>query len=620
VINPGELTADVTGIVLSSLLPWVLWLFLFLWAWERPEEARSAGFGRRTFWLLLPAALLASIANTPILTWAGSVLAINAGGALIPLLLSALLLSHAMPGRPLRLLGGFFLGSAAVTAVLFGLLFLPVGGLKTGGSAGAWLFTPTVPGGAANWLILVIALAAPLLLAIGASIASTEENRLLARRLAGLALLTGVALLATFYSSVAVPNQGIESSFPAYLAAPLLVGALAPMLIRPLFRLPLGAALSAAYASATVGVLVGADVLREPPLYNGSAAILSIGGAGIGDLVYLTGLLAAGTAFLLVLLLHRGGREEWGGATTPEPATPPGLWREALRLHAQGRYREALTRAEAAAHAAGVELERVTGAPAEEKEGSWAAVGPAWLEVDRRNLTHLAQVGSDDPRESARGLLAARLFVDRAGSTVRSRFASVPRRSAAFALDLVVLTAPAVLVWTLLILHSGRSSTLLTGLPFTVAVFGYLGFGFLYFLVCDTLWGSSAGKQLLGLRVRDRALARPGLVPALLRTAPKLLPLSLLGEGGAVSLVLLLTPASSPLGPLGPNFDFATGLLLLGGTVVGLLLVGLVSAITILSTFERQRIGDLWAGTWVVRVSSAGATAPVSPPAAGPAG
>ncbi|MCI4363756.1 MAG: DUF1614 domain-containing protein [Thermoplasmata archaeon] len=603
-IDPGALTADITGTVLSAMLPWALWLLLFLWAWERPEEARSAGFGRRTFWLLLPAALLASIANTPILTWAGSVLAMNAGGALIPLLLSALLLHHVVRGRNLQLVAGFFLGSAAVTAALFGLLFLPVGAFGAAGPAAGWLFAPTVPGGAANWLLLAVALSLPLLLAAAATLGATEESRLLARRLAGLSLLTVLALLATYYSSMAVPNQGIESTFPAYLVGPLAVGALAAPLARPLFRLPLGAALSLAYASATVGVLVGADVLREPPLYNGTPAILSIGGAGIGDLVYLTGLLAAGAAFLLVLLLNRSGGAAWGAPPAPEASTPLGLWREALRLHAQGRYREALVRAEGSTHAAGRELELLTGAPPEESAGAWAAVGPAWLEVDRRNLAHLASLGSDDPKESARGLLAARLFVDRAGSTIRSRFATVPRRSAAFALDLLVLTVPAVLLWTALILRSGSSSTLLTGLPFSVAVFGYLGFGFLYFLLSDALWGSSVGKQLLGLRVRDRALARPGLVPALLRSAPKLLPLSLLGEGGAVSLVLLLTPASSPLGPLGPNFGFATGVLLLGATAVGLLLVGLVSAVTILSTFERQRIGDLWAGTWVLRVEA----------------
>ncbi|MCI4345615.1 MAG: DUF1614 domain-containing protein [Thermoplasmata archaeon] len=604
-IDPGTLTADITATVLSALLPWILWLLLFLCAWERPEEARSAGFGRRTFWLLLPAALLASIANTPLLTWAGSVLAMNAGGALIPLLLSALLLYHAVPGRNPRLLAGFFLGGAAVTAALFGLLFLPVGTFAAAGPAVGWFFAPTVPGGAANWLLLAVAFSLPLFLGAGAAFATSEGSRLLARRLAGLSLLTVLALLATYFSSSAVPNQGIESTFPAYLAGPLGVGVLAALLARPLFHLPRGTALSLAYASATVGVLVGADVLREPPLYNGTAAILSIGGAGIGDLVYLTGLLAVGAAFLVVILLNRDGQGSWGTAPTPEPATPQGLWREALRLHAQGRYQEALVRAEASTRAAGKQLERLTGAPPEGQEGAWAALGPAWLEVDRRNLAHLASVGSDDPRESARALLAARLFVDRASSTVRSRFASVPSRSAAFAIDLAVLTTPAVLVWTLLILRSGSSSRLLTGLPFSVAVFGYLGFGFLYFLVCDTVWGSSIGKQLLGLRVRDRALARPGLVPALVRSAPKLLPLSLLGEGGAVSLVLLLTPTPSPLGPLGPNFGFATGLLLLGATGVGLLLVGLVSAVTILSTSERQRIGDLWAGTWVLRAEAA---------------
>ncbi|MCI4341720.1 MAG: DUF1614 domain-containing protein [Thermoplasmata archaeon] len=619
-IDPRQLTVDIAGTVIAGLLPWVLWLLLFLWAWERPEAARRAGFGRRTFWLLLPVAALASLANTPLLDWSGSVLAMNAGGALLPLILAAVLLYHAAPSNGRTLVAGYFLTAAALSGALFLCLFLPLGGFSSGSSLLSVLGAPAVPGGAANWLFVALVVLWPLLAASSTWTSTDPAQRQQGVQLAGLTGLTGLGILLTFYTSQAVPNEGIISTFPAYLIAPLLVGLLAGVLAWPLFGLSQGAGMSIAYAASTVGVLVGADVLREPPLYNGAPAVLSIGGAGIADLVYLTGLLAVGAAFLVIWVQLRGHPEEWGHSAVTEPRGARELWRRAVRMHAQGRYREAIQSADAATHEAGEQLHRLGLAPAEETIGTWAEFGPAWLEPDRRNLAHLASVGSDDPQDSARGILAARLFLDRAGTALRSRFAPLPRRCLAFSIDLAVLTVPALAVWALLIHDSSDVVSLLTGLPFGVAVFGYLGFGFLYFLIGDALWGSSVGKQLLGLRVKDRALGAPGLIPAFLRSAPKLVPLALIGEGGAVALALLLSPSASPLEPLGPVLGFATGLLLLVATVVGVFLVGLVSVLTILATPERQRIGDLWAGTWVMGRAPATRAESVPPPVSVPSG
>jgi uncharacterized RDD family membrane protein YckC len=616
VVDAGQLAFDVVGTVVSVLLPWALWLLLFLWAWERPEEARRAGFGRRTFWLLLPVAALASLANTPLLDWSGSVLAMNAGGALLPLLLSAVLLYHAIPEDGRRTAAGFFLTAAGLSGALFLCLFLPVGTRGSAPPALHWLLAPAAPGGAANWVFLAVVALWPALVAVGSSSGVRSGAGGTDLRLAGLNALTGLGILFTFYSSESVPNEGIISTFPAYLFAPILLGLVAVLLAGPVFRLRVGAGISIAYATATVGVVVGADVLREPPLYNGAAAVLSIGGAGVSDLVYLSGLIAVATAFVGVWALGRGRPELWGAEVAREPRGPRELWRRGLILHTEGRYREALASAEAATHEAGEQLHRLGLGRPESEPGVWAEFGPAWLEPDRRNLAHLAESGSDDPADSSRGLLAARLFLDRAGSALRSRFAPLSRRCAAFGIDLLLLTAPALLLWVWLIERSANSSTLLTALPYSVAIYAYIAFGFLYFLIGDALGGSSVGKRLLGLRVRDRSLGTPGLIPAFVRDAPKLVPLVIVGEGGALGLALVLAPSSSPLAPLGPALSSATGVVLLLGAAFGVGLVGLLSVLTILSTPERQRIGDLWAGTWVVRASSA---TPVPPAALGTA-
>lgn len=623
-VDLGQLAFDVTGTASAVLLPWAIWLLLFLWAWERPEEARRAGFGRRTFWLLLPVAALGSLANTPLLDWSGSVLAMNAGGALLPLILSAVLLYHAVPGDGRRLVGGYFLTAAGLSGALFLGLFLPIGALSLGPGAPPalrWWFTPSVDGGAANWVLLAIVVAWPLLIALGSIVGRTADARSVDRPLVGLNALTGFGILLTFYTSQSVPNEGIISTYPAYLAAPILIGLLGVAITVPLLRLRLGAGIPIAYATSTVGVVVGADVLREPPLYNGAAAVLSIGGAGIGDLVYLSGLVAVATAFIVVWALARGRPERWGPDAPREARGPRALWRRALVLHAEGRYRESLAASETATHEAGEQLHRLGLGPPEETPGVWAEFGPAWLEPDRRNLRHLAESGSDDPADSSRGLLAARLFLDRAGTALRARLAPLGRRASAFVLDLLVLTVPAVLLWSWLIESSPHPSSLLTALPFTVAIFAYIGLGFLYFLIGDALGGSSVGKRLLHLRVRDRALGSPGLLPAFARDAPKLVPLTILGEGGAVGLALILRPATNPLLPFGPQLSAVTGIVLVVVSLVGVGIVGLLSVLTIAVTPERQRIGDLWAGTWVVRAELATPVPPAalgSPPAAAP--
>ena len=72
----------------------------------------------------------------------------------------------------------------------------------------------------------------------------------------------------------------------------------------PVFVAPLTAALAAvlidvehsaalAYISGTLGVLIGADLLRLPDIRRLGAPIASIGGAGTFDGIFITGIVAA---------------------------------------------------------------------------------------------------------------------------------------------------------------------------------------------------------------------------------------------------------------------------------------------------------------------------------------
>lgn len=104
----------------------------------------------------------------------------------------------------------------------------------------------------------------------------------------GVAFVTFVAHAVTRYE----PGVGVIAEFPWWLLPPVaafLVAAFAYWHERPH-----SAAL--AYVSGTLGTLMGADILRLPEIFSGPAptepVIMSLGGAGVFDMVFLTGILA----------------------------------------------------------------------------------------------------------------------------------------------------------------------------------------------------------------------------------------------------------------------------------------------------------------------------------------
>ncbi|MDP4007436.1 MAG: DUF1614 domain-containing protein [bacterium] len=76
-------------------------------------------------------------------------------------------------------------------------------------------------------------------------------------------------------------------------------GIAVPVLIPPLFAvlfaflLAPGEAALVAFVSGTLGILLGADLLRLPQAMRGEVGMLSIGGAGVFDGIFLVGIVAA---------------------------------------------------------------------------------------------------------------------------------------------------------------------------------------------------------------------------------------------------------------------------------------------------------------------------------------
>ncbi|KLK88332.1 hypothetical protein SZ63_04690 [Methanoculleus sediminis] len=124
-------------------------------------------------------------------------------------------------------------------------------------------------------------------------------------RLKSLAAIVMVSLVAYAF---ATPVPGLGITMPFYVAP--LAGAVAGLLLARGCR----AAPGLAYAGGTMGTLLGADILNlaNPEVFSalvgGGSTVLSIGGAGIFDGIFVTGVLSV----LLAVYAGRSLREKGG--------------------------------------------------------------------------------------------------------------------------------------------------------------------------------------------------------------------------------------------------------------------------------------------------------------------
>jgi len=97
-----------------------------------------------------------------------------------------------------------------------------------------------------------------------------------------LVIVTGTVALVSYLSSRPMPGIGI--GMPVFVAP--LAAAVSAVLIDPAQSAPL------AYSGGTLGVLIGADLLRFRDIRKLGAPLASIGGAGTFDGIFITGIVA----------------------------------------------------------------------------------------------------------------------------------------------------------------------------------------------------------------------------------------------------------------------------------------------------------------------------------------
>jgi uncharacterized RDD family membrane protein YckC/uncharacterized membrane protein len=558
----------------------LLWLFLYLFAWDDPARARAAGFGRLTFWLLVGGGLLGILGDVPLLPIGTYVLGINVAGGLIPLTLSVLFLARIDPKPLPQLLPFFGLLVLETTAAIFGAAFLaPL-------AADLWV-TLAVSGVTAYALYRYSARPEPNARVYGAAFA----------------LVSG-AIVATFLATASEPGYGIVSQFPYYLLAPAGVGIAAVAIVES-FGQPPVSALPMAYATATIGVLIGADVLRQPPLYGaGVGAFYVIGGAGPLDLLYLSGLLALVVAWAFDRAAHT--------VRVPRPAPAPGsglpesLLRGSVQVAAGGDSMGSAELAAAAAESALRQARLLTGTPPGPPDAPWAGLAvPSWVDMDHRNLRSLVASRERRPRDAARAWWTARWLVRVARDVSQRRFASSTSRLFAGILDFAVLAIPALLALVVIVRFAGvPPDQLASNAWFNAASVGYAAWGFVYFAGAETAFGTTLGKRWLGLAVTDRTLARPRPVAALVRNLPKLVPLFIVGLVGAAAVLYAFQPTAvsgSNSSVVLPYFEVLVSLTFV--LVLGTGIPAAAGGVAVAWSPEHQRIGDILAGTWVIRAA-----------------
>jgi uncharacterized membrane protein len=133
-----------------------------------------------------------------------------------------------------------------------------------------------------------------------------RRQRLVAQ---GLSINVGGALIPLFIAGFLLFQVPLQETLIAILLMTLVAWKLSSLVpgkgvVLPIFIPPLFAALFAfllapqeaalvAFVAGTLGVLLGADVLRLPQVMRGGVGMLSIGGAGVFDGIFLVGIVAA---------------------------------------------------------------------------------------------------------------------------------------------------------------------------------------------------------------------------------------------------------------------------------------------------------------------------------------
>jgi uncharacterized RDD family membrane protein YckC len=337
----------------------------------------------------------------------------------------------------------------------------------------------------------------------------------------GITLVAGLTFLVTRYE----PGVGIVSEL--YLCfiptAAAIVFSIAVYKRKVVAGAPFG------YSIATLGSFIGADILRLPQVFT-EPFIGAIGGAGVYDMVFISGLVALSTIFLCADKKLREAPRAYTEEELNNLRIENYFERANIAL-AQQKYQEALCNAYNAiveklsflAKKFNLQVEDLTQQLVLLKISPTAYNNFLVLSSEMRK----SELNFYDAEYCVR---AAELIIEDLNLTERKRYSSLATRISAFLIDLVLIVA--ILMITLLLGAVLGLYTISSFLEFRTFASAWLMFALviqlLYFTIFESLFRASPGKMIVKVKVLNEDLSEVDFLGAFTRNVVRFLDMALL--------------------------------------------------------------------------------------------
>ena len=469
-------------VVTICLLP-LSFIWLYIGYMEFPGLYRRIGIGRGETGLLLIGAWVGLLANFPIIVYEGSMLALNLGGALIPIVLS------------------FHLGRVALENSR------SMSGVEYGAGSGS--------GNAGRYFLLT---------AVGL----------------GCSLSAAASVLVTTYD----PSIGIYSEFPYYLAPPLVSAAFALVVFRRKVILGAPVAYISGSIGTLVGAdILRIPLIFGTASSEGETFMGSIGGAGAMDMVFLSGLIALGLVMLAAtreqlrlpkrLPRHKKMlRESKAEMRMAERALHDRFYPEVIQHSVASLEKHIESRAELLHWNLG-------------GQDFMARLYIEWYKLNDYQLLRqagqkAAEAGNEVTwKDALNAYNAAGNLIAEIEARLEGILAPIYKRLVAFIIDFMVI---ALFFFGMIIALSASYIDLLSeeGMVWIVAIIMWAWVAHMvYFTLGEGLWGTSLGKRVMRIKVVREDFRPCGLMPAFTRNTVRFLDMMLLFYLG--SLIMMAT-------------------------------------------------------------------------------
>lgn len=362
------------------------------------------------------------------------------------------------------------------------------------------------------------------------------SGKKLACSIAGISLVAGATFLVTrFEVGVGIVSELHLCFVPTAIA---IVFSIAIYKRDVLLGAPFG------YAIATLGTLIGADILRLPQLFV-QPFRGAIGGAGVYDMVFISGLLAMSVIFLLARKEDRSSFRIYSDEELNKLRIENYFERANIAI-AQQRYQEALGNA----YNAIVEKLSLLARKFNLQTKSLTQQ-LALLNISSGSFYNFSVLSNElkkeiDSYSIEPSMRAAELIVEELNSIERKRYVSLGGRALAFFIDLALMTI--ILIITLLIgallgfytITTLELSTCPSWLMLALVI------QLPYFTIFETLFKASPGKMLVGAKVLNEDFLDVDFLGAFTRNVVRFLDMLLLYIPSAI--MISLTKKSQRIG------------------------------------------------------------------------